>query len=311
MCHLLLRLVLPLYVMCGLSCSMLDVDYSIDLETSVDRCFYRYGGDGRLKIISRYQGDSDYDIIQEWDYDLQQSLDLIYTFSNVYLRKKGDSEIGKPDKVEIMSQSSDCILATRLNRFDNYSGRAEKDNTYCSGNHCMDYKGKLYKTGETTSVSIYANDKRIERLSEGYADSLLIIVSTVAYNPFVLYDSLEKNETSPVYSPQFIETIEYRVRRGTIHCSVDRKYLQKTNIETYGGFASMSVDLKYAYFPCGHTMDNAGDDGFGELVKNVGLKNEACNKANFPDFNHFIKRNTEKSVYECVYLPSTAGLNQQ
>ena len=136
-----------------------------------------------------------------------------------------------------MSQSSDCVLATRLNRFENYSGRLEKDNTYYFENHCMEYNGSLYMTAETTSVSIYADDKNLAKSCEGYADSLLIVVSTVAYNPFVLYDSLVADETKPKYDAQFIETIVYRVRKGTIHCSVDRKYQQKTNVETYGGFA--------------------------------------------------------------------------
>lgn len=305
MYRFLICVVILITVLCVSSCSEIGIDKTEDKNTSIDSLLYYYDNAGKLVILSRYEGDTDYDIIQEWDYDLQQSLDLIYTFSNIYLRKREGINKKKQSVVEIMSQSSDCILATRLNRYDDYSGRLEKDNTYSSGNHCMEYKGDLYKTGETKNVSIYADGRIITLNQEGRANTIEIIVNSVAYNPFVLYDSLEEDKSTPNYTPLFSETIVYKVHRGTIHCSVDRCFMAKANVETYGGFASMSVDLKYAYFPCGHTMDNAGEDGFGELVRNIGLTNEECNKVDYPYFNHFIKRNPEKSIYECVYLHPT------
>ena len=261
---------------------------------------YSYDGE-RLLISTKFPGDSQYDLHQEWQYCLQGSLNTIFSFFRI--SKVSNSSrtpklrtLGKKQTV-IMTQSSDCILAARINDSKDFTGRSE----YCSGNHAFVFNDSYYKTAETTSVNIFADGVKLQKGESGYAQEIVVEVVSFIYDPFVLRNSLLINLYNPEYHKIIEERITYVIRRGGILCDVVRQYTDMVNMEAYGGFASMAMSLNYAFFPCGAEMMNASSDSFGELMSNIGFNHE-CDKKQYPDFDHFVRRNEEGTIYETVYL---------
>ena len=278
----------------------------IEVEEDIgSKGVFKYNKDNSFTVAYKFQGEKDYDLVQFWDYDLQGDLDLIYTFSQVIkvknIKKTPKISVGRNDGESIMAQSSDCILATRFNRYPNYSGYLEKDNTYSSGHHALYHNGIFYKTAETKEVNIKADGRVVKPGETGKAQTINIIVSTDIYDPFPLIDSILGNE-DPRYEIIIKEVIDYTINNGVIDCKVTRDYVKEAFVETYGGFASMSDGLRFALFPCGREMENPEWDGFGELIRNIGINTDECYKKDYPDFNHFVKRNSSATIFESVYL---------
>lgn len=260
--------------------------------------------DDNLIIASKFMGDHKFDIVQDWRYCLQGGLNTIFSFYSVE-KIANDSNVPKVKKPilgrgikTIMSQSSDCILAARINKAADFSGASE----YCSGNHALLFEGKKYKTAETVAVEVYADGSLVNcRDEEGYAKEIIVKVTTNVYDPFILIESLKIDASKPKYHAIIEEIILYTVIEGNIICDVTRNYLGPVNLEAYGGFASMAMTLDYGYFPCGANMNNPDWDAFGKLDSNIGFDHE-CDKKLCPDFNHFIRRDSRGEVFESVFL---------
>ena len=254
-----------------------------------------------MSIQVNFIGDSRYDLVQEWRYCLQGGLNTIFSFYHIEKVMNTPSRMGffelVKERIPIMTQSSDCILAARLNEDLDFKGTTE----YCSGHHALIYEGKKYKTAETIKVDVCADGIPVKNGETGLAKEITIEVTTVIYDPFVLKASLIKDIAKPKYQTIIEEKILYTVVNGNIICDVTRYYKDPVNIEAYGGFASMALNLNYAYFPCGANKKDTDSDLFGRLDSNIGFNHE-CDKINYPDFNHFIRRDTDCKVFESVYL---------
>ena len=270
---------------------------------------YEYRSADAFVVASKFIGDSDYDLVQVWKKCLQQHggtyLNTIFTFYQV---KKFENTNPIPDAsvvttggTLIFTQSSDCILATRFCDSSTYAPGSNEE--YTSGAHALGYDGNVYKTAETTSVKIYADGKELSVGDKGYAKQIDVIVVTDAYDPFALRASVVGGQT-PVYDTLFVETMDYRIINGSIRCIDSREYKKAANLKAWGGFASMAFSLPYAYFPAGYEFSSPQPDGFGFLDRNVtiGVNDDNFDREDYPDFNHFIKRNSGADTFECVYL---------
>ena len=257
---------------------------------------------GQFVIASKYTGNPNYDLVQVWTNCLQGSLKTIFTFYRVLLMPNTsdvpNADVNLSSGTTIFQQTSDCILATRFNSSSLYNGESE----YSSGAHAMIYNTKYYKTAESVSVDIYVDGKKVSSGDSGMAEQIDIVVKTDAYDPFVLLESLEADEDNPTYETMFVETMNYRIVNGSIHCIDSREYKKEVNLEAWGGFASMSFSLGYGYFPCGVSLTSPDTDSFGELNTNIGVNDGQFYKRDYPDFTHFLRRNSDKSVFEVVYL---------
>lgn len=272
---------------------------------------FLYKSANEFIVASKFNGDSNYDIVIYFGMCLQNSLNTIFSFKRV-AKVPNTSIIPNADVEDdagetIFTQSSDCILATRFNRYSDYHGSSDADRAYASGFHALSYNGQYYKTGETKSKDIIADGVALKVGDYGSADEIILNVVTDAYNPFVLYDSLVENVNNPIYSVIFTERMAYKVKSGCIDCVSNRKFATTCYMETYGGFASMSQNLKYGYFPNGEGMENQQTDKFGELTYNVGTdipsgSSHTALKYYYPEFSHFIRRNADSSIFESLFM---------
>ena len=190
-----------------------------------------YYNNNKIKIASKFLGDSSYDLVQEWKYCLQGGLNTIFTFYNVKILSNPSptpmiSSSGERDS-DIMTQSGDCILPARINEASNYTGASE----YCSGYHSLAYKGKNYKTAETIAVRFLADGMDVKNGERGYAKELKVIVTSLIYNPFTLLNSLNLNPQKPTYETIIEEEIIYSITNGNILCDVIRSYKGLVHIE--------------------------------------------------------------------------------
>ena len=167
---------------------------------------------------------------------------------------------------------------------DNIGPISMSNGGWAGGNHL---KGEQ-KTAITEKVEIYADGKVVNANEQGYADSIVVVVTNTIFDP-------SQTTTGTTLTQKLAtERVTYSVKGNTIEVGVSLTFENTTNkLAAYYGMQSMFVDENMLLVP------NGSANQWTSIDNSTSFSDK---KSEYPNINRFIEKSTTRGTYQSTFL---------